>query len=168
MRKNIFLRFVFSGQGFVSDGTYLTRARYDLGSVTGIRAINAYTWHNSGRVSQTLWVYGAKGTEGGMNLNPAANGGSPIPAVGTVDPATVGWTLLGLVDTVPSSNAQIGSSFQSIGDTYPYILFDIAGANLNAFGGYYGELDVSLPEPATFSILGLVGVFGLSRRSIRK
>ena len=102
--------FFFSGGGSFS---------VDLGKPTEIGGIASYSWHPGARSAQIYDVYGADGTAKDFNAEP----GKDVP------PETVGWSLIGKVDTSAHPGGQHAASIspdsgKSLG-SFRHVLFDV-------------------------------------------
>src|SRR5690349_16618618 len=105
---------------FFNTGSSGGRFRMDLGKSMDIAQINSYSWHPNTRGPQLYKLYAAEGTEPGLNLDPKRG----------VDPATVGWKFIALVNTLPQQGEDGGQYGVSVRDAsgslgkYRYLLFD--------------------------------------------
>lgn len=154
------------GNGSISNG----RLVFDLGSATAIAQINAFAWHSNERAALNFSVYGALGTEIGLDLTPAVADG---------DLASLGYTLIGSVNTLGlgmggQHGASIADSLGGSIGTYRYLVFDIfpsdpsdpnfpEGATTNTF---FSEIDVkgaAVPEPSTIVLLLAASVLVMAK-----
>jgi hypothetical protein len=140
---------------------------FDLGAVSSIAQVNAYSWHStpydgySGvRAPQEFTLYASAGITVGFD---SSDIGSP------------GWAQLAIVDSeVPGGwAANAGQHGVSVSDTtgslgsFRYIALDVR----SPFGynnTFYSEIDVvAVPEPSIFAIVatGCIALVGLRRRS---
>ena len=128
------------GNVFFNAGSSGGRFRMDFGSVIDVAQINSYSWHPGSRGPQLYKLYAADGSESNLNLNPKRG----------VDPATVGWKFIALVNTLPERGEDGGQYAVSVTDAggslgkYRYLLFDCYVTELyNNFGNtFYSEIDV--------------------------
>ncbi|MEK7952151.1 basic secretory protein-like protein [Luteolibacter soli] len=129
-----------SANFFFANGSDGGRIGVDLGSVTSLRSIATYSWHNKERGPQLYKLYAADGRA--KNFNAA-------PKKGT-DPATCGWVPLAEVDTRPKTGDGAGQHAAEISNknrrplgSYRYLLFDISKTAEDAFANtFFSEIDV--------------------------
>jgi len=112
------------------------RFRMDFGSSIDIAQVNSYSWHPNSRGPQLYKLYAADGTDAKFNLDPKRG----------VDPASCGWKLIALVNTLPNEGemgGQYGASVTDVGK-HRYLLFDIYVTELydNWGNTFYSEIDV--------------------------
>jgi hypothetical protein len=125
---------------FFNAGSSGGRFRMDLGRPIEIAQINSYSWHPSSRGPQLYKLYGAEGSEAGLNLAPKRG----------VDPATTGWKFIATVSTLPERGEDGGQYGVSVTDSrgslgkYRYVLFDCYVTELydNWGNTFYSEIDV--------------------------
>jgi hypothetical protein len=125
---------------FFSAGTSGGRFRMDLGKVVEIAQLNSYSWHPNSRGPQVYLLYASDGAGPRFNAEPK----------GYVDPTTVGWKLLTIVDTrtkYGQMGGQYGVSVSGAGGTlghYRYLLFDTVATETDDDWGntFYSEIDV--------------------------
>lgn len=125
---------------FFSAGTNGGRFRFEFANVIEISEVNTYSWHPNSRGPQVYKLYGSDGLDPRFNVNPAR----------TVDPASVGWTLIASVNTVSLKGLEGGQYAVSIttpGGTmgkYRHLLFDcyVTEANDDFGNTFYSEIDV--------------------------
>ena len=128
------------------------RVLVDLTRNIDIQQVNTYSWHPNTRAAQVYTIWGANEDVRDLNRSPDAQ----------TDPATVGWTKLGSVDSRPVMQGEGGQVGVSIADSnggtlgrYRYLLLDIEPTNSRQRYGdtFYCELDVvdgneyPLPKP---------------------
>lgn len=112
------------------------RFRMDFGSAIDIAQINSYSWHPNSRAPQLYKLYAADGSDSKFNLDPKRG----------VDPASCGWKLIALVNTISDrgeDGGQYAASVSEIGK-YRYLLFDVYVTELydNWGNTFYSEIDV--------------------------
>jgi hypothetical protein len=125
---------------FFSAGTNGGRFRFEFASVIEVSQVNTYSWHPNSRGPQVYKLYGSDGLDPKFNVNPPR----------TVDPASVGWTLIASVNTVSMKGlegGQYGVSITNPAGTigkYRHLLFDCFVTETNDdFGNtFYSEIDV--------------------------
>jgi hypothetical protein len=125
---------------FFNAGSSGGRFRMDLGNGIDIAQVNSYSWHSNSRGPQLYKLYGAEGSEAGLNLNPKRG----------TDPATCGWKLIATVSTLPQQGEDGGQYGVSVRDSsgslgkYRYLLFDCYVTELydNWGNTFYSEIDV--------------------------
>ena len=125
---------------FFQANTWGGRVRFDLGRAIDIARIHTYSWHPDSRAAQLYKLYGAEGSEPGIDLAPSNK----------FDPEKVGWTLIAFVDTRPAEGeigGQYAVSLTDPGGTlgrYRYLLFDAFETESDdAWGNtFYSEIDV--------------------------
>ena len=130
---------------FFSAGTTGGRFRMDLGSVMEIAQVNTYSWHPNTRGPQVFLLYAGDGTNPRFNADPK----------GYVDPTTVGWKLLAIVDTRQKHGLMGGQYGVSVTDSsgtlgkYRYLLFDTVATETDDDWGntFYSEIDVVVRKP---------------------
>lgn len=112
------------------------RFRMDLGAAIDIAQVNTYSWHPNSRGPQLYKLYGSDGSDPKFNLDPKRG----------VDPATQGWKLIALVNTLPEQGDDGGQYAASVSDAgkYRYLLFDCYVTELfdNWGNTFYSEIDV--------------------------
>jgi hypothetical protein len=115
------------------------RFRMDFGSAVDIDHLISYSWHPASRGPQLYKLYAADGSEANLNLAPKRG----------VDPATVGWKLITLVNTIPSRGEEGGQYAAKVSapnglGKYRYLLFDCYVTELSDDWGntFYSEIDV--------------------------
>lgn len=115
------------------------RFRMDFGSAIDIDHLISYSWHPSSRGPQLYKLYAADGSEANLNLAPKRG----------VDPATVGWKFVALVNTIPSKGEEGGQYAAKVSapgglGKYKYLLFDCYVTELSDDWGntFYSEIDV--------------------------
>jgi hypothetical protein len=124
---------------FFQAGSDGGRVLVDLSSAIELKEVNTYSWHTNTRGPQVYRLYASDGKAEGFAAQPKR----------PTDPVTVGWKLLGSVDTRPASGESGGQFGVSITDTagslgqYRYLLFDIGRTeDADAFGNtFYSEFD---------------------------
>jgi len=112
------------------------RFRMDFATPIEIAQVNTYSWHPNSRGPQLYKLYAADGSDPKFNPDPKRG----------VDPATCGWKLIALVNTLPDKGdegGQYAASVSNIG-AYRYLLFDCYVTELyDNFGNtFYSEIDV--------------------------
>lgn len=125
---------------FFSAGTSGGRFRMDLGKLVEITQVNSYSWHPNSRGPQVYLLYASDGASPRFNPEPK----------GYIDPTTVGWKLLTIVDTRTKYGrlgGQYGVSVRAASDTlgrYRYLLFDTVATETDDDWGntFYSEIDV--------------------------
>ena len=125
---------------FFRAGSAGGRIQVDLGSATGLRQVNTYSWHGGARAPQVYSLYGSDGGAPGFLAGPKRG----------TDPEACGWKLLAKVDTRPKGEplgGQYGVSVRDTGGdlgTFRYLLFDIARTEgEDPFGHtFFSEIDV--------------------------
>jgi enterochelin esterase family protein len=125
---------------FFNAGTTGGRFRIDLGRMVDVAEVHSYSWHPSTRGPQVYTLYVSDGAAVGFVAAPK----------GGVDPVTVGWTRLAVVDTVPKggdAGGQYGVSLTRPGGTLAaarYLLFDCSATEMTDEWGhtFYSEVDV--------------------------
>jgi hypothetical protein len=124
------------GNVFFRAGSTGGRFRMDFATPIEISKINSYSWHPNSRGPQLYKVYGADGSEPGLNLDPKRG----------VDPASCGWKLIALVSTLSDKTDDGGQYAASVTDVgkYRYLLFDCYVTELydNWGNTFYSEIDV--------------------------
>ncbi|HMJ25655.1 MAG TPA: hypothetical protein VK475_07490 [Pyrinomonadaceae bacterium] len=125
---------------FWNAGTGGGRFQMDLGSVIDIAQINTYSWHPNTRGPQVYRLWASDGADPKFNAAPKTN----------IDPATIGWKLIAVVDT-RSKEGEDGGQFGvsitgpngSLGK-FRYLLFDCyVTETADEFGNtFYSEIDV--------------------------
>ena len=112
------------------------RFRMDFGSPLDISQINSYSWHPNSRAPQLYKLYAADGSDSKFNLDPKRG----------VDPASCGWKLIALVNTISDRGEDGGQYAASVSDVgkYRYLLFDVYVTELydNWGNTFYSEIDV--------------------------
>ncbi len=115
------------------------RFRMDFGSAIDIEHLISYSWHPASRGPQLYKLYAAEGAEVNLNLAPKRG----------VDPATVGWKFVTLVNTIPSKGEEGGQYAARVSapgglGKYRYLLFDCYVTELSDDWGntFYSEIDV--------------------------
>lgn len=112
------------------------RFRMDFEAPIDIAQVNSYSWHPNSRGPQLYKLYAADGTDPKFNPDPKRG----------VDPATCGWKLIALVNTISDRGEDGGQYAASVSDVgkYRYLLFDIYVTELyDNFGNtFYSEIDV--------------------------
>ena len=112
------------------------RFRMDFGSSIPIAHVNSYSWHPNARGPQLYKLYAADGSDPKFNPDPKRG----------VDPASCGWKLIALVNTISDSGEDGGQYAASVTDVgkYRYLLFDIYVTELydNWGNTFYSEIDV--------------------------
>lgn len=83
---------------FFAQGTEKGRLLIDLGKVIDVKSVDTYSWHQGGRAGQHYTLYAADGSAPGFKAEPEA----------ATDPASVGWKLIGKVDTAEKGPGQHG------------------------------------------------------------
>jgi hypothetical protein len=125
---------------FFDVGTGGGRFRMDLGSAIEIAQINTYSWHPNTRGPQVYRLWASDGGDPKFSGEPK----------GKVDPTTVGWKLLTVVDTRSKQGEDGGQYGVSITDSrgslgkYRYLLFDCFVTEIADDWGntFYSEVDV--------------------------
>jgi len=125
---------------FFDAGTGGGRFRIDLGSAIDIAQVNTYSWHPNTRGPQVYRLWASEGTDSKFNAEPR----------GTIDPATVGWRLVTVVDTRSKDGDDGGQYAVSISDSrgslgrYRFLLFDcyVTETADNWGNTFYSEVDV--------------------------
>jgi hypothetical protein len=125
---------------FFSAGSWGGRFRMDLGNVVDITQVNSYSWHPSSRGPQLYKLYGANGSETHLKLDPKRG----------TDPATLGWTFIATVSTIPQQGEEGGQYAAGVTDPggslgkYRYLLFDCYVTEMSDNWGntFYSEIDV--------------------------
>jgi hypothetical protein len=125
---------------FFDAGTGGGRFRIDLGDVIEIGQINTYSWHPNTRGPQVYRVWASDGTHQKFNGEPK----------GSIDPSTVGWKVITIVDTRSKDGNDGGQYGVSITDPsgslgkYRYLLFDCyVTETADSWGNtFYSEVDV--------------------------
>ena len=112
------------------------RFRMDFSTPIEIAQVNSYSWHPNSRGPQLYKLYGADGADPKFNPDPKRG----------VDPASCGWKLIALVNTLPEKGddgGQYAASVRDVGN-YRYLLFDCYVTELyDNFGNtFYSEIDV--------------------------
>ena len=125
---------------FFNRGTTGGRFRFEFPTVMELSQVNTYSWHPGSRGPQIYKLYGSDGFDPKFNANPAR----------TIDPVTVGWTLVASVNTVSTNGLEGGQYAVSIANPsgslgkYRHLLFDCYVTETNDdFGNtFYSEIDV--------------------------
>jgi hypothetical protein len=125
---------------FFTAGSNGGRFRFEFATVVEVAQVNTYSWHPGRRGPQIYKLYGSDGLDPKFNANPAR----------TVDPATIGWTLIASVNTVSTNGSEGGQYGVSITNPsgslgkYRHLLFDCYVTETNDdFGNtFYSEIDV--------------------------
>jgi hypothetical protein len=125
---------------FFNAGTRGGRIEADLGNVIEVKQIDTYSWHGGTRGPQVYSVYGSDGSSSNFVAK---------PKIGT-EPTSVGWKLIGKVDTRPKSGEIGGQYGVSISDSagnlgkFRYLLFDVSQTETDdAFGNtFYSEISI--------------------------
>jgi hypothetical protein len=125
---------------FFNAGTGGGRFRMDLGSVIEVAQINTYSWHPNTRGPQVYRLWASDGADPKFNAEPK----------GHIDPTTVGWKLIAVVDTRAKEGDDGGQYGVSVADSsgslgkYRYLLFDCyVTETADDFGNtFYSEVDV--------------------------
>jgi hypothetical protein len=125
---------------FFNAGTNGGRFRFEFPSILDVSQVNSYSWHPNRRGPQIYKLYGSDGLDPKFNANPAR----------TVDPLSVGWTLIASVNTVAAKGfegGQYGVSVMNPGGSlgkYRHLLFDcyVTETNDNFGNTFYSEIDV--------------------------
>ena len=125
---------------FFNAGTNGGRFRFEFATAIDVAQVNTYSWHPGSRGPQVYKLYGSDGLDPKFNVNPAR----------TVDPAAVGWTLIGSVNTITTNGLSGGQYAVSITNAsgslgkYRHLLFDCYVTEMNDdFGNtFYSEIDV--------------------------
>lgn len=125
---------------FFNVGTSGGRFRFEFPRVMELSQVNTYSWHPGSRGPQIYKLYGSDGLDPKFNANPPR----------TIDPATVGWTLIASVNTVSTNGLEGGQYAVSIANPigslgkYRHLLFDCYVTETNDdFGNtFYSEIDV--------------------------
>src|SRR5438876_1389516 len=105
---------------FFDAGTGGGRFRMDLGSVIEVAQINTYSWHPNTRGPQVYRLWASDGADPKFKGQPKGN----------IDPATVGWKLIAVVDTRVKEGEEGGQYGVSVADSsgslgkFRYLLFD--------------------------------------------
>ncbi|MDB5291947.1 MAG: hypothetical protein JWL69_3188, partial [Phycisphaerales bacterium] len=116
------------------------RLGIDLGSVTGIKQVNTYSWHTDTRGPQVYKLYASDGTAKNFDAAPKRD----------TDPEKAGWKLLATVDTRPKTGDPGGQYGVSTSDSegslgkFRYFLFDINKTEGDdPFGNtFYSEIEI--------------------------
>jgi hypothetical protein len=112
------------------------RFRMDFGSSIKIAQVNSYSWHPNARGPQLYKLYAADGSDPKFNPDPKRG----------VDPASCGWKLIALVNTISDHGEDGGQYAASVTDVgkYRYLLFDVYVTELydNWGNTFYSEIDV--------------------------
>jgi hypothetical protein len=125
---------------FFNAGTGGGRFRFEFLTAIDMSQVNTYSWHANSRGPQIYKLYGSDGLDPKFNANPAR----------TVDPSSVGWTLIASVNTVSAQGFEGGQYGVSITNPsgslgkYRHLLFDCYVTETNDdFGNtFYSEIDV--------------------------
>ncbi len=125
---------------FFGAGTGGGRFRIDLGSPIEIAHVNTYSWHPNTRGPQVYRLWASDGSDPKFNPEPK----------GRIDPTTVGWKMITVVDTRSKEGEDGGQSGVSITDArgnlgkYRYLLFDCyVTETADEWGNtFYSEVDV--------------------------
>jgi len=125
---------------FFNAGTLGGRFRFEFATVIDVSQVNTYSWHPGSRGPQVYKLYGSDGLDPKFNANPAR----------TVEPTTIGWSLIASVNTVSSNGLEGGQYGVSITNPsgslgkYRHLLFDCFVTETNDDWGntFYSEIDV--------------------------
>ncbi len=125
---------------FFNAGTSGGRFSLDLGSVIEIAQVNSYSWHPNTRGPQLYKLYASDGSDSKLNLAPKRG----------IDPATYGWKLIAVINTLGREGEDGGQYGVSITDPrgslgkFRYLLFDCYPTEAaDPFGNtFYSEIDV--------------------------
>jgi hypothetical protein len=128
-----------AGNFFFRPGTDGGRILADLGSVIDLKEVNSYSWHGGTRGPQVYKIYASDGKAEGFAAQPKR----------PTDPTTVGWKLLGAVDTRPASGEMGGQYGVNLSDPtgslgqFRYLLLDaFRTETADAFGNtFFSEID---------------------------
>ena len=121
---------------FFRAGSSGGRFRMDFTKSIDIAQVNSYSWHSNSRGPQLYKLYAADGSDPKLNLDPKRG----------VDPASCGWKLIALVNTLPErgdDGGQYAASVTGVGK-FRYLLFDCYVTELydNWGNTFYSEIDV--------------------------
>lgn len=130
---------------FFNAGTSGGRFRFEFATAIDVAQVNTYSWHPGSRGPQVYKLYGSDGLDPKFNVNPAR----------TIDPGSVGWTLIGSVNTISTkglAGGQYGVSISNAAGSlgkYRHLLFDCFVSEMNDdFGNtFYSEIDVIENRP---------------------
>ncbi len=159
---------VFFRDTAITSGRNEARFHFDLGAVFPVGQFNSYSWHDLGasaqltsRAPQWYDLYAADGTAPGFDSTPDVG----------VDPTTVGWSLVGSVNTRSlGENGQHGVSFSSttgvLGDYRYFTMATFSSPSTTSFANFfhtfYGEVDIVegtlIPEPTSLALLAIGGL----------
>src|SRR5436190_6879816 len=125
---------------FFRAGSMGGRFRMDFGSPLDISQVVSYSWHSNSRGPQLYKLYAAEGSEANLDLAPKRG----------VDPVTLGWKFIALVNTIPKQGEDGGQYAASVTDSsgslgkYRYLMFDCYVTELSDNWGntFYSEIDV--------------------------
>jgi len=125
---------------FFNAGTKGGRLELDLGSVTGIKQIQTYSWHPAARGPQVYKLYAADGSSTNFNSMPA----------GGINPENCGWKQIASINTRTNGGDEGGQYGVKISDSdgligrYRYLLFEMASTESDdSFGNtFYSEINV--------------------------
>jgi hypothetical protein len=126
---------------FFQDGTDGGRVRLDFTNRITVKQVNTYSWHPNTRGPQKYTLYGDAGSDAGFNESPKRG----------TDPATCGWQLIAVVDTISKTKPANGGQFGvSIADSrgvigkFRHLLFDISRTeDADSFGNtFYSAINV--------------------------
>jgi hypothetical protein len=129
-----------SANFFFTAGSSGGRFRLDFGHVIDVSQVNSYSWHHNSRGPQVYKLYGSEGTDPKFKADPNRS----------VDPTTVGWSLIASVNTSSSNGLEggqygvgINSPSGSLG-RYRHLMFDCFVTETNDDWGntFYSEIDV--------------------------
>src|SRR5215213_6256567 len=125
---------------FFRAGSSGGRFRMDFADSIEIARVNTYSWHPSTRGPQLYKLYAADGSDAKFDQAPKRG----------VDPASCGWKLIALVNTLPEQGEEGGQYAASVSDAsgslgkYRHLLFDCYVTELHDNWGntFYSEIDV--------------------------